>query len=82
MLPLRGLPSLSLLQARRTLEGVARQVQPILRRRNFTVPLLREFFPRNARLLVRSGCCTAHKGVACRVAHVGAAASRGPASAA
>lgn len=35
------------------LEQVAKQVQPILRRRRFTVPLLLEFFPRNDNLLVR-----------------------------
>lgn len=34
------------------LEAVARQVQPILRRRKFTVPLLKEFYPRNRGLLV------------------------------
>lgn len=39
-------------QAREVLETVARQVQPILRRRKFTVPLLKEFYPRNPGLLV------------------------------
>ena len=37
------------------LDEVAKQVQPIMRRRSFTVPLLSEFFPGNARLLVRCG---------------------------
>jgi len=39
-------------QARQILEAVAKQVQPILRRRQLTVPLLKEFYPRNGRLLV------------------------------
>ncbi|GBF89129.1 hypothetical protein Rsub_01846 [Raphidocelis subcapitata] len=37
-------------RARQILEGVARQVQPIMRRRRWRVPLLTEFFPRSAGL--------------------------------
>ncbi|KIY97197.1 DNA damage response protein WSS1 [Monoraphidium neglectum] len=38
-------------RARQLLESVARQVQPIMRRRQWRVPLLSEFFPRNPNLL-------------------------------
>lgn len=47
-LPLRA-------QARELLEAVARQVQPIMRRRQLTVPSLVEFFPDNSNLLVSAG---------------------------
>ena len=40
-------------QARQLLEAVAKQVQPLLRRHSLRVPLLSEFYPRNANLLVR-----------------------------
>lgn len=40
-------------EASKLLHDVARQVQPILRKRQWTVPLLREFFPTNPNLLVR-----------------------------
>jgi DNA-dependent metalloprotease WSS1 len=39
-------------QARDILERVSKQVQPILRKREWTVPLLREFLPKNPNLLV------------------------------
>ena len=42
-----------ILQAQEILEQVAKQVQPILRRRQFKVPLLTEFYPQ-PRLLVWS----------------------------
>ena len=44
------------LQARQILDEVAKQVQPILRRRHFTVPLLSEFYPDNGRLWVSKPC--------------------------
>ena len=40
-------------QAKELLQEVALQVQPILRRRQWRVPLLSEFYPKNASLLVR-----------------------------
>lgn len=40
-------------EANKLLHDVARQVQPILRKRQWTVPRLREFFPTNPNLLVR-----------------------------
>ena len=40
-------------QARELLEAVASQVQPILRRRKWTVPLLSEFYPQRSNLLVQ-----------------------------
>ena len=39
-------------QARELLETVASQVQPILRRRKWTVPMLSEFYPQQRNLLV------------------------------
>lgn len=48
------LPAASQVQARELLEAVARQVQPIMHRRQLTCPLLLEFFPTNARLYVSS----------------------------
>ena len=42
-------------QARELLDAVALQVQPILRRRKWTVPQLSEFYPRQSNLLVRRG---------------------------
>lgn len=39
-------------EAREILEWVSKQVQPILRKREWTVPLLREFLPKNPNLLV------------------------------
>lgn len=39
--------------ARELLETVAKQVQPILRNRKWTVPVLKEFLPKNPNLLVR-----------------------------
>ena len=39
-------------EALRMLQDVARQVQPVLRKRMWTVPKLREFFPKNPSLLV------------------------------
>lgn len=39
-------------EARDILERVSKQVQPILRKRQWTVPLLREFLPKNPNLLV------------------------------
>ncbi len=41
------------LQVLKLLQQVARQVQPILRSRQWKVPLLSEFYPRNPSLLVR-----------------------------
>jgi WLM domain len=41
-------------EAREILERVSMQVQPILRKRQWTVPLLREFLPKNPNLLVWS----------------------------
>lgn len=38
-------------EAKSILEKVALQVQPIMRRRQFTVPVLKEFFPSQANLL-------------------------------
>jgi WLM domain len=43
-------------EALKLLQTVARQVQPILRKRKWTVPKLREFFPGNPNLLVRLTC--------------------------
>lgn len=39
------------MQARELLEAVAKQVQPIMRRRQLEVPLLSEFYPSNRSLL-------------------------------
>jgi hypothetical protein len=39
-------------EAFKILNQIARQVQPILRKRRWTVPLLKEFFPGNPNLLV------------------------------
>jgi DNA-dependent metalloprotease WSS1 len=39
-------------EAREILERISKQVQPILRKRQWTVPLLREFLPKNPNLLV------------------------------
>lgn len=41
--------------ALKLLQQVARQVQPVLRKRKWTVPRLKEFFPGNPNLLV---CCS------------------------
>lgn len=43
-------------QARSLLQQIADQVQPIMRRRRFTCPILTEFFPSNPNLLVRTAC--------------------------
>ena len=40
-----------MLQARQLLEQIARQVQPIMRRRKLKVPILSEFFPQRAELV-------------------------------
>lgn len=40
-------------EARELLETVSKQVQPILRKRQWTVPVLKEFLPKNPNLLVR-----------------------------
>lgn len=40
-------------EARKLLETVSKQVQPILRKRRWTVPVLKEFLPKNPNLLVR-----------------------------
>lgn len=40
--------------ARALLERIAKQVQPIMRRRQFTVPVLLEFYPASPNLLVSS----------------------------
>jgi DNA-dependent metalloprotease WSS1 len=50
-------------QAKRLLEDVARQVQPLLRKRMWSVPLLSEFFPRNPNLLVRRHAASEERGL-------------------
>ena len=40
-----------MLQARQLLEKIARQVQPLMRRRKLKVPVLAEFFPHRAELV-------------------------------
>ena len=40
-------------EARQLLEAVSKQVQPVLRKRRWTVPVLLEFMPKNPNLLVR-----------------------------
>jgi hypothetical protein len=49
-----GVKTIFTAQARELLEAVASQVQPILRRRKWTVPLLSEFYPQQRNLLVRT----------------------------
>ncbi len=39
-------------KAKELLKQIADQVQPIMRKRQFTCPLLVEFFPKNPQLLV------------------------------
>ena len=42
------------MEAERLLKNIVAQVQPIMRKRQWKVMILKEFFPDNANLLVRS----------------------------
>lgn len=63
-------------EALKMLEQVARQVQPILRKREWTVPIVKEFFPGNPNLLVctftihRGNARDMHAAVRATLAHV------------
>lgn len=48
-----------MVQARKLLEQVTRQVQPVMRKHSWRVPLVTEFFPQNPALLVRRRQCSA-----------------------
>jgi hypothetical protein len=47
------------------LQKIARQVQPILRRRKWIVPVLREFMPTNPNLLVRTNLLITYPALVC-----------------